>query len=113
MKSYTLPTSRQALAAGNRISSIAREPVITGYGLRGQVQCRESSEPVLVEWDEQHQVHIYMVVSKFPGLYFLCAKVEGKWRCTAKDEADKADCIQRAIIHKNVTRQFSNVEVAQ
>ena len=109
MKSYTLSTSRQALAAGNRNSRIARQPVMTGYGLRGQVERRESAEPVIIEWDEQSGTRIYMVASKFPGLYFQVAKIDGMWRCTAKEEADKAACIYKALSFKNAPERKARI----
>ena len=96
MSGYTLPTSRQALACGNRPRALARLPRITGYGIRAQVEYRASSEPVLVEQDSEHETNVYLIMSKFPHLYYLVAIVEGAWRCTAQDAAVAARCIRQA-----------------
>lgn len=83
------------------LDRLAQMPRITGYGIRDQVTRRESSEPVIVEYDAEHQTDVYLIASPFAHLYYQVAKVDSEWRCTAKDEAVKVQCIYKALAHKN------------
>lgn len=90
------------------LDKLAQMPRITGYGIRSEVTHRESDELVIVEFDADHQTDVYLVASPFAHLYYQVAKVDGEWRCTAKDEKTKVECIYKALVHKNAPLRNEN-----
>jgi len=94
-------------AAHDRFATMPR---ITGYGIRDQVIRRESDDPIIVEYDEQHAIAIYLVASPFAHLYYQVAKIDGEWRCTAKEEKVKAECIYKALSFKNAPERKARMQ---
>ena len=91
------------------LDRLARMPRITGYGIRDQVVRRESTDPIIVEHDDQRDIAIYLVASPFAHLYYQVAKIDGEWRCTAKEEKVKVECIYKALSFKNAPERKARI----